>query len=317
VRGTGVCLSSLLAAERHQELLEVLTLQRFPFWHDSKFGMQALISDGRIEEALAYAESSRGLNQPDLAIDAACEKMLLDVGRVDEAYDKYALTANGSSTGLTTFRALVRKYPDRDPKKILLDLARSSDEPGRWFAAAKDAGFLDLALEFANTGHTDPRTLSRASRDFLKKDARFCLDVGRLAIRRILEGYGYEMTGIDVLDAFSHYMAAAQPSAWLRRPARIRSAWRRNCRGCPVTFSFASARLSHRNVRRRLGNSQQGNLHGQDETWPDTKRQTHCQEHRWQDEASLAAEGREYQECNRWPRHDRGASEDSREPERA
>jgi hypothetical protein len=210
VRGTGVCLSSLLAAGRHQELLEVLTLQRFPFWHDRKFGMQALISDGRMEEALAYAESSRGLNQPDLAIDAACEKILLDVGRVDEAYEKYALTANGSSTGLATFRALVRKYPGRDPKKILLDLARSSDEPGRWFAAAKDAGFLDLALEFANTGHTDPRTLSRASRDFLKKDARFCLDVGRLAIRRILEGYGYEMTGIDVLDAFSHYMAAAQ-----------------------------------------------------------------------------------------------------------
>jgi hypothetical protein len=168
------------------------------------------VAEGRMEDALAYAEASRGLNQPDVAIDAACEKMLLDVGRVDEAYEKYALTANGSSTGLATFRALVRKYPGRDPKKILLDLAGSSDEPGRWFAAAKDAGFLDLALEFANTGRTDPRTLSRASRDFLKTDARFCLEVGQLSIQRILEGYGYELTGIDVLDAFNHYMAAAQ-----------------------------------------------------------------------------------------------------------
>ena len=44
VRGTSVCLSSLLAAGRHQELLEVLALQRFPFWHDRKFGMQALLS---------------------------------------------------------------------------------------------------------------------------------------------------------------------------------------------------------------------------------------------------------------------------------
>jgi hypothetical protein len=209
-RGTSICLSSLLAAGRHQELLEVLALQRFPFWHDRQFGMRALVAEGRMEDALAYAEASRGLNQPDVAIDAACEKILLDVGRVDEAYEKYALTANGSSTGLATFRALVRKYPGRDPKKILLDLARSSDEPGRWFAAAKDAGFLDLALEFANTGRTDPRTLSRASRDFLKTDARFCLEVGRLAIQRILEGYGYELTGIDVLDAFNHYMAAAQ-----------------------------------------------------------------------------------------------------------
>jgi hypothetical protein len=91
-----------------------------------------------------------------------------------------------------------------------LDLATSSGEPGRWFAAAKDAGFLDLALEFANKGRTDPRTLSRASRDFLLKDPQFSLQVGRLAIQRILEGYGYELTGIDVMDAYDHFMAAAQ-----------------------------------------------------------------------------------------------------------
>ncbi len=210
VRGTSVCLSSLLAAERHQELLEVLALQRFPFWHDRKFGMQALLSQGRMDEALAYAEASRGLNQPDAAIDAACEKILLGLSRVDEAYEKYALTANSSSTGLATFRAVAKKYPARDPRQILLDLATSSGEPGRWFAAAKDAGFLDLALEFANTGRTDPRTLSRASRDLLKKDAQFCLDVGRLAIQRIIEGYGYELTGMDVIDAYKHFMAAAQ-----------------------------------------------------------------------------------------------------------
>ncbi|MGD1095439.1 MAG: hypothetical protein ABSB35_26025 [Bryobacteraceae bacterium] len=188
----------------------MLALQRFPYWDDRKFGMHALLKQGRIDEALAYAEASRGLNQPDMAIDAACEKILLDIGRVDEAYEKYALTANSSSTGLATFRAISRKYPDRDPKKILLDLATSSGDPGRWFAAAKDAGFFDLALEFANTGRTDPRTLSRASRDLLKKDARFCLQVGRLAIQRILEGYGYELTGADVIDAFNHFMAAAQ-----------------------------------------------------------------------------------------------------------
>ena len=210
VRGTSVCLSSLVAARRHQELLDVLSLQRFPFWHDRQFGVQALLSHDRVDEALAYAEASRGLNQPDTAIDAACEKLLLDLGRLDEAYEKYALTANGSSTGLTTFRAIVKKYASRDPKQILLDLATSSGEPGRWFAAAKDAGFLDLALEFANTGCTDPRTLIRASRDLLKKDARFSLQVGRLAIRRILEGHGYELTGIDVMDAYNHFMAAAQ-----------------------------------------------------------------------------------------------------------
>jgi len=169
-----------------------------------------LLSECRTYEALAYAEASRGLNQPDASIDAACEKILLDLGRVDEAYGKYALTANASSTGLATFRAIVRKYSTQDPKKILLDLATSSGDAGRWFAAAKDAGLLGLALEFAEQGRTDPRTLSRASRDFLKKDASFSLKVGRLALQRILEGYGYELTGIDVLDAFDHYIAAAQ-----------------------------------------------------------------------------------------------------------
>jgi hypothetical protein len=210
MRGTSVCLSSLLAAGRHEELLGVLSLLRFAFWDYRKFGVQALLSEGRTDKALAYAEASRGLNQPDASIDAACEKILLDLGRVGEAYEKYALTANASSTGLATFRAIVRKYPAQDPKKILLDLATSSGEPGRWFAAAKDAGLLDLALQFAEKGRADPRTLSRASRDFLKKDTGFSLKVGRLALQRILEGYGYELTGIDVLDAFDHYIAAAQ-----------------------------------------------------------------------------------------------------------
>ena len=196
-----------------------------------------------------------------MEIDAAREKILLDAGRVNEAYEKYALTANGSSTGVATFRALVRKYPGRDPKRILMDLAGSSGEPGRWFAAAKDAGFLDLALVFANTGRTDPRTLSRASRDFLKTDARFGLEVGRLAIQRILEGYGYELTGVDVLDAFNHYMAAAwERRGSRRRPEPIHTPWRRNCPGWPAPFSCVSVQLSLRTVRRQGGKSQQSNV---------------------------------------------------------
>ena len=91
-----------------------------------------------------------------------------------------------------------------------MQLAQSSGDPGRWFAAAKGAGFLDLALEFATTGRTDPRTLSRASRDLLKKDAHFCMQVGRLAMQRILEGQGYELTAIDVIDAYERFMAAAE-----------------------------------------------------------------------------------------------------------
>src|SRR5205807_1071627 len=111
-RGTSLCLSSLVAAGRHEDLLEVLALERFPNWHDRQFAVGALVAEGRLDEALAYAEASRGLNQPDMAIDSACERILLSAGRTDEAY-KYALTANVTSTGLATFRAIARKYPDR------------------------------------------------------------------------------------------------------------------------------------------------------------------------------------------------------------
>jgi hypothetical protein len=210
VRETGMCLSSLLAAGRHKDLLDVLDLHRFPSWSDRKFGVQALLAEDRVDEALAYAEASRGLNQPGAAIDGACERILLDADRETEAYEKYAMTASRSSTGLATYRMVAKKYPARDPRRILLDLAESGGDPGHWFAAAKDAGFLDLALRFAQTGRTDPRTLSRASRDLLEKDARFCLLVGRIAIQRILEGYGYDLTGTDVVDAYGHFLTAAE-----------------------------------------------------------------------------------------------------------
>ena len=36
------------------------------------------------------------------------------------------------------------------------------------------------------------------------------MQVGQLAIQRILEGYGYELTAADVIDAYNHFMAAAQ-----------------------------------------------------------------------------------------------------------
>ena len=210
VGGTRLCLSSLVAAGRSRELFEILALEGFPFWSHRRFGVCALLAEGRIDEALAYAEASHGSNRRDLNVDAACEKILLDAGRPDEAYEKYALSAYVSSTGLSTFRAIAKKYPGRDPKKILLDLTAAGDNPGLWFAAAKDAGFLDLALEFARAGRTDPRTLSRASRDLLDRDATFCMEVGKLALQRILDGQGYELTGIEVIDAYNHFMAAAK-----------------------------------------------------------------------------------------------------------
>ena len=209
VTGTSVCLSSLVAAGRYAELFDILALERHPFWPFRRFAVEALLAQGRTDDALAYAEASRGLNNPQSSIDAMCERILLDAGRVDEAYQRYALTANHANTGLATFRLIAKKYPKRDPQQVLMDLAESSGETGRWFAAAKDAGFLDLALHFARSGHADPRTLSRAARDLLATDAVFCLRVGRLAIERMLGGVGYDLTSADLMEACDRFLAAA------------------------------------------------------------------------------------------------------------
>ena len=93
------------------------------------------------------------------------------------------------------------------PEPPFFSSERSACTSPIWFSGClSQSGYW---LEFAEAPEQND-TLSRAARDFLKKDTRFSLEVGRLALQRILEGYGYDLTGIDVLDAFNHYIAAAQ-----------------------------------------------------------------------------------------------------------
>jgi hypothetical protein len=209
VKGTDVCLASLLAAGRHEELFAVLELKPRPIWPWRRYGIRALVAEGRLDDALSYAEGSRGLNIPNVSVDTECEAILLAAGRREEAYRRYALTANCASTGLATFRQVKKKYPEIDPAEILADLADSGGDPGHWFAAAKDAGYLDLAFSLATAGRTDPRTLTRASKDFLKSEPAFALRVGRLAVQRILAGHGYDITTADLAAAVDHFLAAA------------------------------------------------------------------------------------------------------------
>ena len=50
----------------------------------------------------------------------------------------------------------------------------------------------------------DPKTLTRAARDFENKHPEFALRAGLAAIRWLAAGYGYEVTGADVRAAYSH-----------------------------------------------------------------------------------------------------------------
>lgn len=209
-KGTSACLASLYAAGRHQELLALIDKAPFKWWHDRRWGVKALSALGKKAEAIRYAEESRGLNDPGWQIAQDCEAILLSSGLFDEAYRRYALEANQGTTHLATFRAIAKKYPNKQPDEVLRDLIASTPgAEGKWFAAAKDAGLFDVATELATRSPTDPRTLTRAARDFAEKQPDFALAAGLAALRWISFGHGYEITGGDVLDAHAAVMHAA------------------------------------------------------------------------------------------------------------
>lgn len=209
-KGTSACLASMYAAGRHQELLALIDKAPFKWWHDRRWGVQALAAMGRKAEAIRYAEESRGLNEPGGQIAQACEAILLSSGLLDEAYRRYAVEANQGTTNLATFRAIAKKYPNKRPDEILRDLIASTPgAEGKWFAAAKDVGLFDVAIELVTLSPTDPRTLTRAARDYAEKQPEFALAAGLAALHWISRGHGYEITGGDVLDAYSAVIQAA------------------------------------------------------------------------------------------------------------
>jgi len=207
--GTSACLSALYAAERHEEL--VALVQGDVLWSYKQWAVRALVALGRKAEAIHYAEAARGPWTDDAAVDAVCEEILLSSGLADEAYTRYGLRANRGGTYLATFRRVVERYPNRTRGDILTALAATTPgNEGKWFAAAKDAGLYDEALALAGRSPCDPRTLTRAARDFLDAEPRFSFEVGLLALRWLVEGYGYEITGADVRAAYLSTIAAAE-----------------------------------------------------------------------------------------------------------
>ena len=210
-KGTAACLSALYSAKRHEDLLNLLDQAPYKFWHDRHWGVRALVAQGKAAAAIRYAEDSRGLNQPDGRISLACEEILLSGGQWREAYDRFAVAANRHGTYQATFQALTAKYPQIEPKVILADLvAATPGDAGKWFAAAKSAGLLPEASELAKASPCDPKTLTRAARDFAATNPEFARSAGLAALQWILRGHGYDLTSQHVADALSHTLDAAR-----------------------------------------------------------------------------------------------------------
>jgi tetratricopeptide (TPR) repeat protein len=208
--GAKACLSCLLTIGRYGELLDLLELPRYPSWHYRRYGVEALRAMGRKAEAIQYAEASRGLNQPDSVIDRACEEVLISSGLHEEAYQRYGLSAAVGNSYIGRFRSVAKRYPVKDKSQILSDLiATTPGEEGKWFATAKELEIYDLALELANRSPCDPKTLTRAARDYLDLEPAFALGSAIAALRWLTEGWGYEATSIDVVEAYDRAMDAA------------------------------------------------------------------------------------------------------------
>ena len=205
-------LSCLLEAGRYDELLELLERKRTRLWFDEKFGAEALLRQGREDDALARAEAlllDQRRQWGHVEIAAFCERILVSQGREEEAYRRFGLPSVSGNTYLAMWRDLVKRYPDLDARRILEDLIDTHGTKGKWFAAAKTARFLDIALDCAAHHDAAPATLIRAARDLKLKEPGFAMAVALQAIRHLLEGRGYEPSPIDIDEAVEHLMVAA------------------------------------------------------------------------------------------------------------
>lgn len=220
-KGTNACYSALFKAGRHDELLELLELDQHPIWPYSVWGGRVLVARGQVDEAIAYMRRRSGINVPLGALARFAEDAFLDVGRRAEAYARYAIDANQGNSRIATYRALGRKYPEIDADRLLADLIASTPgEEGKWFATAKSLKRFDLALALAQRSPCDPKTLTRAARDHLESHPEFAAEAALAALHWIAHGYGYEIAGVDVMQA---HRLAKEAAAGCGRTEQIQS----------------------------------------------------------------------------------------------
>lgn len=202
-RAESACYSALFAAGRHDELIAVIGSDPRPMWHELKWVGRCKVARGEIDEAIEFMSKAVNPWTPMAGLARFAEGVLLQAGRRTEAYEKYALEANRATTYIATFRLVSKKYPEIDADRVLKDLiATTPGEQGKWFATAKTLKRFDLAMQLAWRSPCDPKTLIRAARDNASKNPAFAAEVALAALHWICEGRGYELTSLDVQDAY-------------------------------------------------------------------------------------------------------------------
>ena len=152
---------------------------------------------------------------------AALAGILVSRGREEEADRRFGLPSVSGNTYLAMWHDLVKLYPDLDARRFLKDLIEMPGSKGKWFAGAKTARFLHIALECAARCAAAPATLIREARDLKLKEPAFAKQVALQAIRHLVEGRGYEPTPLDIDEAVEHLMVAATRVGQAQRASPI------------------------------------------------------------------------------------------------
>ena len=240
--GSTLCYSALFKADRHDQILEMLDMDPRPIWPYMVWGAKVLAARGQIDEAIAYLRERAGSTTSDTFIARFAEEALLKADRRAEAFNEYALLANQANTHLATFRALAKKYPELAKDRLLDHLIASTPgEPGKWFATAKTLKLFEQATRLAWASPCDPKTLNRAARDHLKTQPDFAMQCALVSLHWMSMGHGYELTGLDVQEAYrmaNEAAAAAQQTQQVREsieqllaPERPMAVWMRRSLG--------------------------------------------------------------------------------------
>lgn len=210
-KGSEPCLACLFETGRYDEVIDILQNKERILFDYLQYVIKVAAAKGDLDAALKMVDEY--MCDPYIspyAVARLGEELLMQSGRIEEAYRKYAFRLPFQTTGLATFTTIHKRYPKISPQRIINDLL--ANDPGnerRYFAAARKIGMIELAIEIAEKYDVEPKTLTTASKDYVEKDPDLSLRFGLLALQRYANGYGYEPEYADVQKCHDSVCTAA------------------------------------------------------------------------------------------------------------
>jgi len=159
----------------------------------------------RLTEAVSWRCLFQGLQMQftsDMSVDPtlqpgngahaqACEAILLSYGHEEAAFDRFLVAAHRCDPSIERFGWVMRQYPSRAPRNILLALAQ--DDPrgtARWFDVAVFLGEIELAEEFLTEDEIGSPGVLRATINFCESAPEFALTCALAATTTAIRGNG-------------------------------------------------------------------------------------------------------------------------------